>query len=206
VKTRIRNQVSLKINNDRLERYANQDSLTDIANRRRFDTVLDAEWRRALRDGHPISLLMVDVDCFKHYNDFYGHVEGDHCLRRLAGAMARELTRPSDLLARYGGEEFAVILPGTELEGARLIGERLRKAVVAMKIPHSRQDGVRNVTISVGCASACPVKGMSYQTLVKSADEQLYTAKNNGRNCVHARKLLAADKAGMPEINASLCS
>lgn len=187
VKARIRNQVRLKINNDLLERYANQDCLTDVANRRRFDLALDAEWRRATRDKKPLSLLMVDVDCFKQYNDLYGHLEGDQCLRRVAGAMAQALTRPGDLLARYGGEEFAVILPGTELEGARLMGERLRGAIAAMDIPHARRDGARRVTISIGCASACPTQALSYHQLLQTADDQLYAAKKAGRDCVRAK-------------------
>lgn len=191
VKARIGNQIRLKINNDLLERYANQDSLTDIANRRRFDLVLDAEWRRALRDGNTLSLLMVDVDCFKQYNDRYGHGEGDECLRRVAGAMAQSLTRPGDLLARYGGEEFAVILPGTDLEGARLIGERLRDAVADMNIPHAGQDNARRVTISVGCANAWPRSTQNYHQLLQTADDQLYIAKSAGRNCVRAEIMAA---------------
>jgi len=191
VKVRIRNQVRLKINNDLLERYANQDGLTNIANRRRFDLVLDAEWRRAIRDEKPLSLLMVDVDSFKQYNDRYGHRDGDECLRRVAGAMAQTLTRPGDLLARYGGEEFAVILPGTNLEGARLMGERLRDAIADMNIPHAPQDGARRVTISVGCASAWPNQNQTYHQLLQTADDLLYAAKKAGRNCVNAEKMAA---------------
>ena len=189
VKARIRNQVRLKINNDLLERYANQDSLTDVANRRRFDLVLDAEWRRAARDGKALSLLMVDVDFFKQYNDHYGHGEGDQCLRRVAAAMARVLTRPGDLLARYGGEEFAVVLPGTDLAGARMIGKRLRDAIADMKIPHPRKDGLRRVTASIGCASAYPGPSLSHHQLLQIADDQLYSAKHSGRNCVRGKAL-----------------
>jgi diguanylate cyclase (GGDEF)-like protein len=190
-KVRIRNQVRLKINSDLLERYANQDGLTSVANRRRFDLAMDAEWRRAMRDEKPLALLMVDVDCFKQYNDSYGHREGDKCLRRVAGAMAQVLTRPGDLLARYGGEEFAVILPGTDLEGARLMGERLRDAVADMNIPHAPQDGARRVTISVGCASVYPNQTLTYHQLLQTADDQLYAAKKAGRNRVHAQELTA---------------
>ena len=190
VKFRIRNQVRLKINNDLLERYANQDGLTNVANRRRFDLALDAEWRRAMRGGNALSLLMVDVDCFKQYNDLYGHREGDQCLRRVAGAMAQALTRPGDLLARYGGEEFVVILPGTQLEGARLMGDRLRDAVADMNIPHATRD-CRRVTISVGCASACPTQNQTHHQLLQTADDQLYAAKKAGRNCVSAETVAA---------------
>jgi diguanylate cyclase (GGDEF)-like protein len=188
VKVRIRNQVRLKINNDLLERYANQDGLTNIANRHRFDLALDAEWRRAMRDEQPLSVLMVDVDCFKQYNELYGHREGDQCLRRVAGAMAQTLARPGDLLARYGGEKFAFILPGTNLEGARIMGEKLREVVAHMNIPHLRKDGVRRVTISVGCASAYPTPTLDCLQLLQTAANQLQAAKSAGRNCVRAKK------------------
>jgi len=184
VEARIRNQIRIKLRNDMLERYANQDSLTDVANRRCFDLGLDAEWRRAMRDRQPLSLVMVDVDCFKQFNDLYGHREGDHCLRRVAKTMARALTRPGDLLARYGGEEFAAILPGIGLEGARWLGERLRNAVMDLQIPQQRPDGARQVTISVGCASVHPSANLACYSLLQTADEQLYLAKHSGRNCV----------------------
>lgn len=181
---RIRNQLRLKRRNDLLERCANQDSLTDVANRRCFDLTLDAEWRRALREGQRLALVMVDVDCFKQFNDLYGHRQGDHCLRRVASALARTLTRPGDLLARYGGEEFAAILPATDLEGAQWMGERLRQAVAELDIPQQRPDGARQVTISVGCASMHPSTSLACHTLLQYADDRLYLAKHSGRNCV----------------------
>lgn len=184
VEARIRNQIRVKRRNDVLERYANQDSLTDIANRRFFDLTLDAEWRRGYRDRQPLSLVMVDIDCFKQYNDLYGHREGDHCLRQVAKAMGQTLTRPGDLLARYGGEEFAAILPNTDLEGARLMGEQLRHAVMKLNIPQQRPDNARQVTISVGCASVHPSANLTCYSLLQSADDQLYLAKHSGRNCV----------------------
>lgn len=184
VEARIRKQLRIKLRNDLLERYANQDSLTEVANRRRFDLALDAEWRRAIRDGQPLSLLIADVDCFKQFNDLYGHREGDHCLRRVARAMAQVLTRPGDLFARYGGEEFAVILPGTDLDGAYLLGERLREAVMALQIPQQGPDGARLVSVSVGCASARPTTSLACYSLLQAADDQLYLAKHSGRNCV----------------------
>jgi diguanylate cyclase (GGDEF)-like protein len=184
VEARIHNQLRLKRRNDLLERCANQDSLTDVANRRCFDLTLDAEWRRALRDGQQLALVMVDVDCFKQFNDLYGHREGDHCLRRVASALSRTLTRPGDVLARYGGEEFAAILPGTDLEGAHWMGERLRQAVAELNIPLQRPDGARQVTISVGCASMHPSANLTCYTLLQNADDRLYLAKHSGRNCV----------------------
>lgn len=184
VEARIRNQLRIKIRNDLLEHYANQDSLTDVANRRGFDLALSAEWLRAIREQHRLSLVMVDVDCFKQFNDLYGHREGDHCLRRVAHAMAKALTRPGDLLARYGGEEFVAILPGTDLKGARWIGERLRDAVMELRIPQQRPDGACQVTISVGCASMSPSAKLSCYGLLQTADDRLYLAKHSGRNCV----------------------
>jgi len=184
VEARVRNQIRIKNRTDLLQRYANQDSLTDLANRRCFDLALDAEWRRAMRDRQPLSLVMVDVDCFKQFNDLYGHREGDHCLRRVARAMAQALTRPGDLLARYGGEEFAAILPSTDLEGARCMGERLRDAVAELQIPQQRPDHARQVTISAGCASTYPDPRLTCYNLLQAADEQLYLAKSTGRNCV----------------------
>jgi diguanylate cyclase (GGDEF)-like protein len=184
VEARIFNQLRIKFRNDLLERYANQDSLTGVANRRCFDLALDAEWRRAIRDKQKLALVMVDVDCFKQYNDVYGHSEGDRCLRRVAQTMAHVLTRPGDLLARYGGEEFAAILPETDLEGALWLGERLRNAVMELHIPQQRPDHHQEVTISVGCASAHPSPNLPCHSLLQAADEQLYLAKQAGRNCV----------------------
>lgn len=184
VEARIQNQIRLKRRHDQLDLHANQDSLTGVANRRCFDLTLDAEWRRAMRDGQPLALVMVDVDCFKQFNDLYGHREGDHCLRRVVKALSQVLTRPGDLLARYGGEEFAAILPGTDLEGACLIGERLRQAVMELKIPQRRPDGADHVSISVGCASAHPSANLGCYSLLQTADDKLYLAKHSGRNCV----------------------
>ncbi len=184
VEARIRNQLRLKRRHDLLERHANQDSLTGVANRRCFDLTLDAEWRRAMRKGEALALVMVDVDCFKQFNDVYGHHEGDRCLRRVAQALSRALTRPGDLLARYGGEEFVALLPGTDLDGAHWMGERLRQAVADLAIPQQRPDGAGQVTISVGCASLHPGASLAGDSLLQAADGQLYQAKHSGRNCV----------------------
>jgi two-component system chemotaxis family response regulator WspR len=137
-----------------------------------------------MRDGQPLAMVMVDVDCFKQFNDLYGHREGDHCLRRVARALSAALTRPGDLLARYGGEEFAAILPGTDLQGAQWMGERLRNAVAELNVPQQRPDGARQVTISVGCASMHPGANLTCYNLLQAADDHLYRAKHSGRNCV----------------------
>jgi len=186
VLARVRSHVNLKLKSDRLERYANLDGLTDIANRRRFDETLGKEWLRAIRDERELSLAILDVDCFKQFNDIYGHGEGDECLRRLARALCGALARPADLLARYGGEEFAVILPDTDADGCRNIGQRLQATVRDLRIPHKGNSAADVVTISIGCATTLPRRGMIARQLLDAADELLYAAKEAGRNCLRA--------------------
>ena len=197
VKARVRNQVRQKLDNDLRERYANQDSLTNVANRRRLDVALDVEWRRAMRDEKPLSLLMVEVDWFRQYNNLYGHRVGDQCLLRVADALSRVLTRPGDLLARYAGAKFAIILPSTDQQGAHLVGERMRDAIAELNIPHFRQDGVHRVSISVGCVGECPNMTLTYQQLLQTAEDQLLAARNAGRNCVQARKKTTSSGSGL---------
>ncbi|MCG2584743.1 GGDEF domain-containing protein [Massilia sp. TS11] len=154
-----------------LEQLATRDSLTGLANRRCFDQTLHAEWQRAMRDHQPLSLLMVDVDHFKQYNDTNGHLGGDDCLKRIAQAVAREM-RTNDLVARYGGEEFAVILPNQHLRGAAIVAERIRARVEALGLS----------TVSIGAATAVSANGNDPGALVASADAALYRAKHLGRN------------------------
>jgi diguanylate cyclase (GGDEF)-like protein len=170
--------------NRKLRELSNRDVLTGVANRRRFETVLDAEWRRAARMTLPLSILMADIDHFKPYNDAYGHQRGDDCLKRVAEAMSRGLQRAGDLLARYGGEEFVVILPGHTLDQAASVAERLRKVVEDLRIPTSVSGVAPSVTISVGVASAVPREKETSESLVAAADEALYRAKREGRNRV----------------------
>ncbi|WP_263354511.1 sensor domain-containing diguanylate cyclase [Acidicapsa acidisoli] len=159
------------------------DALTGIANRRRFDEALASEWRRALRDGDKLSLLLIDADHFKRYNDTYGHVRGDSCLKQIAEAALDVVLRPGDLVARYGGEEFAVVLPGTDENGARAVAEDICQAVRNRRLPHEgNAPGI--VTVSVGCATIIPQRGKSQQDLIESADQALYRAKGRGRNRV----------------------
>jgi diguanylate cyclase (GGDEF)-like protein/PAS domain S-box-containing protein len=184
--------------NQQLARLALVDALTGIANRRGFDEALAKEWRRSLRLGKPLSLLMLDVDHFKDFNDLNGHQAGDHCLAALAQRLEGFAQRPGDLAARYGGEEFALILPACDEPDARQIAERIRKAVVDLQIPHQANRRFGSVTISIGVATAEPA-GANAQDgpdwLLKMADKVLYEAKRTGRNKVVALSRLACDAA-----------
>jgi diguanylate cyclase (GGDEF)-like protein/PAS domain S-box-containing protein len=166
-----------------LRELASRDGLTGLANRRSFDEALHLEWRRAMRASHMVSLLMIDVDNFKHYNDSYGHQKGDDCLKLVAKAMAAEIQRASDLVARYGGEEFVVILPGVGIEGAQVVAERIRAAVENLKLPHAQADR-QIVTTSIGVATTLAAQGSDPVELLASADAALYRAKHTGRNRV----------------------
>ncbi len=163
-----------------LEQLATRDGLTGLANRRCFDDTLHAEWQRALRQQQPLSLLMVDVDNFKQYNDAYGHLGGDECLQRIANAVSSEM-RANDLVARYGGEEFAVILPNQSLKGAAIVAERIRCRVEQLHLPNlgSKQ---HVVTVSIGAATALAAPETDPSQLVATADSALYRAKHMGRN------------------------
>ncbi len=167
--------------NRRLEGLSIQDGLTGLANRRRFDEMLAREWRRAERSGSSIGLVMVDIDHFKRYNDHYGHLRGDYCLRAVAEALAASTRREIDITARYGGEEFVVILPGADLRLARGVAERGRAAVAGLEEPHEDSPfGI--VTASLGVAALVPEPGMGPERLIELADAALYRAKREGRN------------------------
>lgn len=163
-----------------LEQLATRDGLTGLANRRCFDDTMRAEWARAMRQHQPLSLLMVDVDNFKAYNDANGHLGGDECLKRIASAVSSEM-RTNDLVARYGGEEFAVILPNQSLKGAAIVAERIRSRVEQLRVPHGRDDN-KHVTVSIGAATAIAAMDVEPSQLVAIADAALYRAKHMGRN------------------------
>jgi diguanylate cyclase (GGDEF)-like protein len=160
---------------------ARQDRLSKLANRLGFDEALSTEWRRAARSLQPLSLLMIDVDQFKEFNDHYGHPEGDKVLTAIGGAIGGAIRRPGDIAARYGGEEFAVLLPNTSADGAMRIAETIRKSVLAAAVPHDYSSH-RYVTVSIGAATIFPGSGVEAKTLVENADRALYTAKAGGRN------------------------
>ena len=172
--------------NAELERMSSEDSLTRVANRRKFDEVLEREWRRAARRGVALTVMLADLDRFKALNDTRGHLHGDECLRRVARILETGLRRAGDLLARYGGEEFALVLPETDLAEARQHAETLRTAVAAARLPHGGSPGRPHVTISIGAGTALPRREHRPDSLVELADQALYRAKRGGRNRVVA--------------------
>ena len=176
----LRDMTDEKLAQIALEQLATRDGLTGLANRRCFDETLHAEWTRALRQRQPLSLLMVDVDNFKAYNDANGHLGGDECLKRIATAVASEM-RANDLVARYGGEDFAVILPTQSLTGAASVAERIRTRVEQLQVPNRMTPG-QHVTVSIGAATAIASPDNSASELVAIADAALYRAKHMGRN------------------------
>ena len=179
-------ELALQEANYQLKLLANLDGLTQIANRRRFDDYLTLEWQRHQREKNPLSLILIDIDYFKRYNDSYGHQCGDDCLIRVAQMIAKVIKRPTDLVARYGGEEFAVILPNTDSEGALIIADSIRQAIANLAIPHQNSDVSSSVTLSMGIASQIPIVEQSLENLISQADKALYIAKNQGRNQVIA--------------------
>lgn len=194
VNARARVHLRLKELSDALRHAATTDGLTGVANRRQFDQALALEWARMLRSERPTSLLMIDVDHFKAYNDRYGHPQGDQCLRQIAGALQSVSRRVTDLVARYGGEEFAVLLPETDQRGAEHLARLVIQSVAALALPHEGSSVSRHVTISVGLSTCALSSGafgapraslsarMGSGELVRCADLALYAAKRGGRN------------------------
>jgi diguanylate cyclase (GGDEF)-like protein len=182
VRARVRTHVALKRQADLLRSMAFNDGLTGVANRRWFDERLQVEWLRCRRNKLPLSLILLDLDHFKAYNDHYGHQAGDDCLRAVAAAMKSRLGRPADLLARYGGEEFVCLLPETPTDGARAKAEDLGRAVLDLALAHADSPTAPVVTISRGVATASPALDGSPNDLLQRADAQLYAAKRAGRN------------------------
>jgi len=167
----------------KLRRIARTDDLTGLPNRRAFRETFEREWRQAIRSGSSLSLLFVDADFFKAYNDHYGHGAGDQLLREIAGTLYANIRRPRDTAARYGGEEFIILLPETDQAGAWTIAENIRQAIMAMSVSHERSP-YRLVTVSIGIATASPSRGSAGSILLEAADAALYQAKASGRNCI----------------------
>jgi diguanylate cyclase (GGDEF)-like protein len=180
LRARVRNHIELKKYRDELAGLARKDGLTGIANRRCLDETLVREWGRAARAGQPLSLVMVDIDLFKRFNDHFGHVAGDLCLRRVAEALGQAVLRTGDLVARYGGEEFACLLPNTDASGALVIARRAMESVAATAIPAAAAGS--RVTVSMGVATLLPRHGQPPEDLVVAADRFLYEAKHQGRD------------------------
>ncbi len=182
VKLRVKTHLEIKRQREVLDKLSHLDGLTGIANRRTFDELFDLEWRRALRSGETIALLMIDVDYFKRYNDAYGHLLGDACLCKIAEALNDCLPRAGDVVARYGGEEFAALFHVTDLAGMRTVAERMRKTIEALNIPHRDSTVSPWVTASIGGAACRPGLTDDQKLFMDKADRQLYVAKQAGRN------------------------
>jgi two-component system chemotaxis family response regulator WspR len=179
-----RHTALLEQENQDLRRLSYLDGLTGIANRRHFEEALDLEWRRACRAGTALSLVMIDTDFFKPFNDAYGHQQGDDCLIRIAHTLRNGLNRPGDMAARYGGDEFMLLIPGSDAQGVAELAEVIRARVAAMAILHEGSPTDRVVTISLGAVTSYPTRGFSSGNLIEAADEALYRAKEDGRNQV----------------------
>lgn len=175
-------QVELEKSNIELQKLSSLDGLTGIANRRCFDEFISKECLRSARENTNLSLILIDIDFFKPFNDNYGHLAGDGCLRQVAAALDEVVHRPADLVARYGGEEFAVVLPNTDVEGAEKLAEKLCEKIRSLKITHEYSAAADYITLSLGITSRVACEGSSPSDLINLADEALYAAKESGRN------------------------
>jgi diguanylate cyclase (GGDEF)-like protein len=182
VKARVRNHLELKLFRDRLMTLSMVDGLTSIPNRRQFDRAINQEWQRGIRKKNAISLLLLDIDFFKQYNDIYGHLKGDDCLKQVASGLTNQLHRPTDLVARYGGEEFVMILPETELIGAEHVALRIIQFMAKLNIEHKGSKVCSYVTNSIGIACSAPTLDCNVVDFIEKADKALYQAKQTGRN------------------------
>jgi diguanylate cyclase (GGDEF)-like protein/PAS domain S-box-containing protein len=184
IHSRKKTEAALREMNMELQRLATLDGLTQVANRRRFDEFVAHEWARMKREQSPFSLILCDIDYFKLYNDTYGHLAGDDCLREVAQVIKQNANRPSDLVARYGGEEFALVLSNTPATGAIHVAESIRVAMCERNVPHESSPIGDRVTMSFGVSSITPWQGSTPETAIAFADQGLYEAKRQGRNRV----------------------
>lgn len=183
VRARVRSQLTIKRQGDAMRELSMTDGLTGVANRRNFNDTVDAEWRRCARAGLPLSVIMIDIDHFKLYNDHYGHQAGDVCLQQVSAAMKRCASRPQDMLARYGGEEFILLLPQEGPDGTEVVANRILEEVRKLALPHAASPTTPQVTLSMGLATAHPpLDSSDPSALIRTADANLYRAKQTGRN------------------------
>ena len=175
-----------------LERLSFKDGLTGVGNRRQFDTMLATEWASAQRDGKPLSLILLDIDFFKQFNDHYGHVRGDDCLRRIGAVLESATARPRDFVARFGGEEFVLVLPDTDAAAAQRMAERCRSLIADEAIAHERSSIAPRLTVSLGVGTATPAPGEQTRAFIERVDRALYQAKLHGRDRVTASESTAA--------------
>ena len=185
----------LEESNEQLLELSSTDGLTQVANRRHFDSQLQREWGRAQRAENWLSYIMVDIDFFKPFNDHYGHLKGDDCLKEVAQALQGVLRRPGDFVGRYGGEEFAILSPDTPPEGALILAEKVRCVIEDLQIPHRGSPVAGHVSVSVGVTSAIPGAEGSVNDLIYTADRALYEAKHRGRNCIEVGQFVAGSSA-----------
>ncbi len=185
LKAHIRQSIDLK----NLEEQALTDVLTGIPNRRKFNEAMRSDWKLAVRDKKPISLLMIDIDEFKRFNDHYGHPEGDKCLIAVAKTLKQTIDRPIDMVARIGGEEFVILLPDTDLSGAEFIAQKVRQSIHALNYPHSESRVCDFITLSIGISSTEPDFDEDTNKLIDAADKALYKAKHDGKDCHRVEKL-----------------
>ncbi|MDO6748393.1 GGDEF domain-containing protein [Gilvimarinus sp. 1_MG-2023] len=165
-----------------LEDLSFKDGLTNVANRRMFDSIIEVEWTNARRNNQPLSVILFDIDFFKQYNDIYGHIQGDDCLKKVAKVLSQSATRPRDFFARYGGEEFILVLPETDIESARKVADRCRSLIFKEQIPHQGSDASHIVTVSMGIDTTLPEHTDTIKEFLQSVDRRLYMAKQQGRN------------------------
>ncbi|WP_404809812.1 GGDEF domain-containing protein [Methylobacillus caricis] len=184
ISERKKTEEKLLILQKELEELSFKDGLTGVANRRMFDSIMEIEWANARRNNQPLSLIMFDIDFFKQYNDFYGHIQGDDCLKRVASILASAASRSRDFFARFGGEEFVLVLPETDAESAKVVAERCRNLVFKEQIPHAKSDNSQILTLSMGLGTIMPAHQETVLQFIEQVDKRLYQAKQCGRNCI----------------------
>jgi diguanylate cyclase (GGDEF)-like protein len=192
-KARVKNQLMLKSQSDLLRAIALLDGLTGVANRRKFEQVLPVSWLQGCREQQPLTIILLDIDFFKLFNDTYGHTEGDTCLRKVAQKIQDTVNRPYDLVARYGGEEFICVLPNTDLVGGTYVAQQIVDSIISLKIAHETSKVSHFVTVSAGVSTIVPTRNTPEKVLIEAADKQLYLAKERGRNRVLGTQVSIAE-------------